>query len=120
MTNLYGNIELIFNGEKIDYVLSVGIDLEREGHPRYMPSLAFYKHYGLTHDQKEIEVWDSEDYLINRLYKGVLVPWENNEIKDKECLVELVKDIEGISLSDFDGLKRLFEISFTVNFFNNV
>lgn len=119
MNEMYGNIELVFKGKNIDYVLSVGIDLKKEGFPKYMPSLGFYEDHELI-DKKSLGWWDNEVYLLETLYKGVLVPWKENRIDNKEAFTELLTEIKGSSVEDFDGLRRLFEIAISMNFFENV
>lgn len=115
----YGNIELVHEGKQISYVLSVGLDLDKKGFPKYMPSLSFYKNYGSTYDEKLIDYWDNQSYLVETLYKGVLVPWADSKIKNKESLFSIFEDIEGSSIKDLDNLKKLFDIAFSMNFFNN-
>lgn len=113
MNEIYGNMEFAYNGKDITYVLSVGINERNE---MYMPSLSFYKDYG-HNDEKMIELWDDDTYLIETLLEKVLVPWEDNKrIEEAEQFAELLK-VKGVSLEDFSSIKRLIENCIDNGFF---
>ena len=114
----YGNIELIFSGKNIDYVLSAGIDLDKDGDPKYMPSLSFYEDYGL-HAQATIESWDNDTYLIETLLENVLIPWNHNKvILDGEEFAALIK-IKGLDIEDLLGLQKLINKAIDLELFED-
>ena len=72
MNKIIGNFELIFEGKNISYVLSALYDIEKNSYE--MPSLSFIEDEG-SKDEKYIAIWDNDAYLVETLYKKVLVPW---------------------------------------------
>lgn len=115
----YGHIDLVYDGKDMSYVLSVMIDLEKEGYRRYMPSLGFYKNYGLS-DEEYVDSWDSDEYLYNTLYSKVLLPWsEGQNITSPEEFTELIK-IKGVCTSDLIGLKNILDHAITLGFFEQL
>lgn len=98
------NIELIYNGENIDYVISA-ITYKNDGW--VMPSLQFFDDYDLS-DPKELECWDNDSYLI-RFYDEFLVPFPEKPF-DLEMLSDLIK--LGFVLNDLPGIKKLLEEAF--------
>lgn len=108
-------MEIIYHGEKVDYVLNAGWDVEKKQY--YMPSLSFYKDYGLS-SQDCIESWDNDSYLIETFYKKVLAPWTNNNtIIDGESFAELIK-VNGGMVNDIPAIKELIEKGIELDFFN--
>lgn len=114
MSEIYGNITLYYSGEKVDYILDAGIDIEKN--IKYMPSLSFYHNYR-ENDEHLIDVWDNEDYLIDVLLNNVLVPWvEFKDVKVSNEFAELLQ-IDGVKLDDFAGIKKLLETGIELGFF---
>ena len=102
-----GHIELCYNGERISYLLSAGINLHKDN-KRYIPSLAFIENYGMV-NQKEITVWDNDEYLIGVLYHEILFPWVNAKtVNNADEFASLLK-INGVSIEDFKPLMVLIE-----------
>jgi hypothetical protein len=111
---IFGNSEISIEGEFITYELSAGIRIEKNA--LYMPSLSFYKDYEYV-NQKVIEIWDNEDYLIDTLYNQVLVPYVGSKsLINPEAFEDLVR-IKGVSLKDFEKLKVLIEVGIEKGFF---
>jgi hypothetical protein len=111
---IYGNSEISIKGEEIDYVLTVGMNIEKN--ELYMPSLSFYKDYDYVY-QKVIEIWDNENYLIDTLYNQVLIPYiETKSILNVEGFKKLVS-IKGFSLKDFEVIKKLMDVGIEKGFF---
>lgn len=114
--NYYGNIEIVMEGKRMIYVLSVGIDFEKND-IKYMPSLSLYESYGDL-NQKNVFIWDNEDYLYNIFYKEVILPWvDNEEIKNKDEFVNFIKE-DGVNIEDFKILKKGFDKAVEMKFFN--
>jgi hypothetical protein len=106
MSNIYGTIELVANGENIFYVLSALIDVKNN--ERCMCSLAFYEDYG-GENEKMLELWDNDEYLIETLLPTVIIPWiEGNKVENPGEFSALLK-INGVDLKDFPSLKELIE-----------
>ena len=117
MIEITGNMELIYHGEKVDYVLSAGYDVEREEY--YMPSLSFYKDYGILNTQECIESWDNDTCIIETLYEKVLAPWTNNNtIINGESFAELIK-INGGMVNDLPAIKELIDKGIKLGFFRD-
>lgn len=115
MSEIHGNITLQYSGERVDYILDVGIDVEKN--IKFMPSLSFYHNYGMIEDEHLIDVWDNEDYLIDVLLNNVLVPWvEFKDVKVSNEFAELLQ-IDGVKLDDFAGMKKLLEKGIELGFF---
>lgn len=106
MNKITGNFELVFGGKNISYVLSALYDVDKNEYK--MPSLSFVEDEGHL-DEKCSEFWDGEEYLVNTLYKKVLVPWVvEKKIEDGEEFAGLIK-VEGVSIDDLEGLCKLME-----------
>lgn len=117
MSEIYGDIKIYTEGPHITYVL--GASINSKTNKPYMPYLAFYKDYGYTHE-KALEHWDRDDYLYWTLYKQVLIEWvKNKKILLGEDFADVLK-IEGVHIEDLDLLKRLFDKSIELGFFNQV
>jgi hypothetical protein len=115
MSKITGNIELDYEGEKITYVLSVGIDVYKN--TKYMPSLSFYENYGMIEGEKMLSIWDNDNYLIETLLPKVLVPWiENKSIIDTENFAELLQ-VKGVVIYDFPYIKELLDKGIEMGFF---
>jgi hypothetical protein len=111
---IYGNSEIYIKGKNIDYVLTVGMNIEKN--ELYMASLSFYKNYEYVY-QELIEIWDNENYLIDTLYNQVLVPYvETKSIINIEGFKELVS-IKEFSLDDFEAIKKLMDVGIEKGFF---
>jgi hypothetical protein len=115
MNKIDGNIELYYEGEKITYVLSVGIDVYKN--TKYMPSLSFYENYRMIEGEKMIALWDNDNYLIEILLSNVLIPWaESKKIIDGEQFAELLK-INSAAIDDFFYIKELLVKGIEMGFF---
>lgn len=115
MNDIYGNIDLVYEGLTIGYKISVGIDL-KNGYKLYMPSLTFTKRTGMI-DEETIESWDNDIYLIDTLYDEVIVPWvTNRSTPNAKHFVDLTS-IKGMDIEDMPGLKRLFDAAIMQGFF---
>ena len=109
MNKIIGNFELIFEGENITYVLSALYDIEKNSYE--MPSLSFIEDEG-SRDEKYIAIWDNDGYLVETLYKKVLVPWVvEKKIEDGQQFADLIKT-QGVSIDDLEGLCKLLEEGF--------
>ena len=109
MNKIIGNFELIFEGKDISYVLSALYDVEKD--ECEMPSLSLVEDYG-TRSEKYIAIWDNDDYLVETLYKKVLVPWVvEKKIEDGQQFADLIKT-QGVSIDDLEGLCKLLEEGF--------
>lgn len=116
MRDFTAYMEIIYHGEKVDYVLNAGWDVEKKQY--YMPSLLFYKNYGLIINQECIESWDNDTYVIETLYNKVLLSWTNdNTILDGESFAELVK-INGGIVNDIPAIKELIDKGIELGFFS--
>lgn len=117
MFDLYGNIELVYNGKNLSYVLSCGIDLD-ENSKFFMPSLVGYEDY--ERDEKKIVFWwDNDEYVYNTLYKKVIVSWVNDRtIPNPEDFAELLNEGK-VDLTDFEPLMILFQRAEELNFFKD-
>ena len=109
MNRIVGNFELIFEGKDISYVLSALYDVEKD--ECEMPSLSLVEDYG-TRSEKYIAIWDNDNYLVETLYKKVLVPWVvEKKIEDGQQFADLIK-LQGVSIDDLEGLCKLMEEGF--------
>lgn len=116
MTDFTAYMEIIYHGEKMDYVLSAGYDIERKEY--YMPSLSFYKDYGLSTEEL-IEGWDNDFYLIETLYNKVLMPWANDKtIIDGASFGDIIK-MNGGAVNDIPSLKELIDKGIELGFFKD-
>jgi len=117
MFDLYGNIELVYRGKNISYVLSCGIDLEKDN-KFFMPSLIGYKDYE-KNDSESVFWWDNDEYIYNILYKKVLIPWvKDKTISHAEDFAHLINDAKA-DLADFEPLMVLFQRAEELNFFKD-
>ena len=109
MNNITGSFELAFAGKYISYKLSALYDLNKDSYE--MPWLSFVKDEGYV-DEKLITSWDNDTFLIQILYKKVLIPWVvEKKIEDGEEFAELIK-VDGVSIDDLEGLCKLMEEGF--------
>ena len=109
MNKIIGNFELIFKGKDISYVLSTLYDIDKNEYE--MPSLSFIENEG-ERDEKYIAIWDNDAYLVEKLYKKVLVPWVvEKKIEDGQQFADLIKT-QGVSIDDLEGLCKLLEEGF--------
>ena len=109
MNKIIGNFELIFEGKDISYVLSALYDIEKNSYE--MTSLSFIEDEG-SREEKYIAIWDNDAYLVETLYKKVLVPWVvEKKIEDGQQFADLIK-IQGVSIDDLEGLCKLMEEGF--------
>ena len=116
MTDFTAYTEIILHGEKVDYILSAGYDLDTDKH--FMPSLSFYKDYGHSKNQELIECWDNDLYLIESLYQKVLASWTSDKtILDGESFAELIK-VNGGAVDDMPKLRELIDKGIDLGFFN--
>lgn len=117
MFDLYGNIELVYNGKNLSYVLSCGIDLDKDNR-FYMPSLIGYVDYG-KNNPENVFWWDNDEFLYNTLYKNVLFSWvEDKTISHPEEFAELLTEGKA-DLTDFEPLLNLFRKAEELNFFKD-
>ena len=109
MNKIIGNFELFYEGENITYVLSALYDIEKNSYE--MPSLSFIEDEG-SKDEKYIAIWDNDAYLVETLYKKVLVPWVvEQKIEDGQHFADLIK-LQDVSIDDLEGLSKLLEEGF--------
>ena len=107
MSYILGHTELTANG-KVDY--SIGALLE-EHHSYTMPWLEFSENKGLN-NEKSLDCWDNETYLVKELYNQIIKPWvENKEVILPEEFAQLLAE-EQIYIEDFQGLYDLFNRAF--------
>ena len=110
------NIEIIREGKNITYVLSAGIDLEKDNN-KFMPVLSFVKDYGYTYE-KYIETWDNDGYIYARLF-DVLLPWiKEKKIENPELFAEFLS-IPGVALEDFPFIAELIQKGIEFDFFED-
>jgi hypothetical protein len=111
------NIELLKEGKKITYVLSAGIDLEKDN-IKFMPSLSFIQDYGYNHE-KYLETWDNNGYIYARLF-DVLLPWTTEKkIENPELFAEFL-NIPGVCLEDFPVIAELIQKGIEFQFFEDI
>lgn len=107
MSYILGYTELTYNG-KVDY--SIGALLE-DDNSYTMPWLQFTKNKGSSIEE-ELDFWDSEDYLVNKLYTKILKSWvEDKKVILHEEFTQLLAE-EKIYIEDFQGLYDLFNRAF--------
>lgn len=112
---MYGEINLTVEGKDIQYQLNVGIDLEKANDHYYMPSLSFWKDKG-SGGERELDTWDSDEYLLQTLLAKVLIPWtERKEILKAKDFADLL--IMGVHIEDFVLIKELLEKGVEMGFF---
>jgi len=112
-----GNIELLFEGKEITYVISAGIDLKR-GMKYFMPSFCFYSDYS-SNNEKCIDSWDVEGYILKTFLAGVINPWVNDHsIPNPEEFATLIR-IKGVHLDDFEGIQVLLNTAIDLNLFED-
>ena len=117
MNKIIGNFELIFEGKDISYVLSALYDVEKD--ECEMPSLSLVEDYG-TRSEKYIAIWDNDGYLVETLYKKVLVPWVvEKKIEDGQQFADLIR-VQGVSIDDLGGLCKLLEEGFRLKLLKEV
>lgn len=111
------NIEIIREGKKITYVLSAGIDLEKDNN-KFMPILSFIQDYGYNHE-KYLETWDNDGYIYARLF-DVLLPWtKEKKIENPELFAEFL-NIPGVCLEDFPLIAELIQKGIEFEFFEDI
>ena len=111
------NIELIKEGKKITYVLSAGMDLEKDN-IKFMPILGFIQDYGYNHE-KYLETWDNDGYIYARLF-DVLLPWTTEKkIENPELFAEFL-NIPGVCLEDFPLIAELIQKGIEFEFFEDI
>ena len=117
MNKIIGKFELFYEGENITYVLSALYDIEKN---RYkMTSLSFIEDEG-SRDEKYVAIWDNDTYLVENLYKKVLVPWVvEKKIEDGQQFANLIK-LQGVSIDDLEGLCKLLEEGFRLKLLKEV
>lgn len=114
---LNGNIELLFEGKEITYVISAGIDLKK-GMKYFMPSFTFIKDHG-SNNEECIDAWDAEEYVVETLLNKVVTPWlDHHTIPLPEEFAHLVT-ITGVKLEDFAGIQELINSAITYNLFED-
>lgn len=111
------NIEIITEGKRITYVLSAGIDLEKDNN-KFMPILSFIQDHGYTYE-KNIEYWDSDEYIYARLI-DVLLPWTTEKKIEKPELFAEFLNIPGVDLEDFPLIAALIQKGIEFKFFDDV
>jgi len=113
---MYAHIELVEDGKNISYVLSSGIDVEKDNR-KFMCSLSFVKEYGCN-SEKSIEFWDNEGYIYERLF-DVVIPWTTEKkIENAEFFTDFVK-IQGMDLEDFPLIEKLLRKGIELGFFED-
>jgi hypothetical protein len=119
MNDIYGSVDLEFEGERLTYVLSAEMDFENKNEME-VTSLGIYRKYG-RNDQEIIEVWDNPTYLYYTLFINVLGPFVCREksIPFPEHFTDVVK-VQDLTLDDFKGLYKMFEKAQELGFFNKV
>lgn len=117
MNKIVGNFELFYEGEEITYSLSALYNIEKNSYE--MPSLSFIEDAG-SRDEKYIAIWDNDSYLVETLYKKVLVPWVlEKKIEDGQQFADLIK-LQGVTINDLEGLCRLMEEGFRLNLLKEI
>jgi hypothetical protein len=111
------NIEIITEGKRITYVLSAGIDLEKNNN-KFMPILSFVQDHGYNHE-KSIECWDNDEYIYERLF-DVLLPWTTEKKIEKPELFAEFLNIPGVDLQDFPLVAALIQKGIEFEFFNDI
>ena len=114
---MYAKIEIIREGKKITYVLSAGVDLEKDNN-KYMPSLSFIQDYGYNHE-KYLETWDNDVYIYERLF-DVILPWTTKKKIEKPELFAEFLNVPGVCLEDFPLIAELIQKGIEFEFFNDV
>ena len=100
------DVDLFYEGEEITYSLSSLYDIEKDEYD--MTSLAFVQNRGEM-GEKYSAIWDREEYLVETLYKKVLIPWVGDrKIEEGEEFSQLLK-IQGVNIKDLEGLLELIE-----------
>lgn len=119
MKDIYGSVDLEFEGERLTYVLSAEIDFENKNEME-VTSLGIYRKYG-QNDQELIEVWDNPTYLYYTLFINVLGPFvlDAKFVPFPEEFTQVVK-VQDLTLNDFHGLCKMFEKAQELGFFNKV
>jgi hypothetical protein len=110
------NIEITTEGKRITYVLSAGIDLEKDNR-KFMPILTFVQDHGYTYE-KNIEIWDNDEYIYERLF-DVLLPWTTEKKIEKPELFAEFLNIPGVDLQDFPLVAALIQKGIEFEFFEN-
>ena len=116
MIEIYGHTKFIYDGEEISYVISSGMDLKKEDR-YYLPSLQFIKDYGMN-NEKEIECWDVDNYLIPVLLEEVLIPWIDNKDIPNPTEFAALLSVNGVKLDDFTGIRDLILTAKNEGMFN--
>ena len=111
------NIEITTEGKRITYVLSAGVDLEKDNR-KFMPILSFIQDHGYTYE-KSIECWDNDLYIYARLF-DVLLPWTTEKKIEKPELFAELLNIPGVDLEDFPLIAALILKGIEFEFFNDV
>ncbi len=111
------NIEIITEGKRITYVLSAGIDLEKNN-GKFMCSLSFLQDHGYNYE-KSIECWDNDLYIYARLF-DVFLPWTTEKKIEKPELFAEILNIPGVDLEDFPLIAALILKGIEFEFFNDV
>ena len=111
------NIEITTEGKRITYVLSAGIDLEKDNN-KFMPVLAFVQDHGYNHE-KYLETWDNDAYIYERLF-DVLLPWTTEKKIEKPELFAELLNIPGVDLEDFPLIAALIQKGIEFEFFNDI
>ena len=110
------NIEIITEGKRITYVLSAGIDLEKNNN-KFMPILSFVQDHGYNHE-KNIECWDNDLYIYTRLF-DVLLPWTTERKIEKPELFAEFLNVPGVDLEDFPLIAELIQKGIEFDFFED-
>ena len=100
------DVDLFFEGEEITYSLSSLYDIEKDEYE--MTSLSFIENRG-EFGEKYNTIWDNDVYLVETLYKKVLIPWVGDrKIEEGEEFSQLLK-IQGVNIKDLESLLELIE-----------
>jgi hypothetical protein len=116
---LFGNTDLLYEEDEIQYELSAMLHLSKEKFGEYtFPSLSFWKNKGMKTEEL-IEVWDNEEYLYNKLFLNVLKPFVAGMHYNKKEFGYL-KEFDYFEESHIKGLYKLFEKAVLLGFFEGV
>ena len=100
------DVDLFYEGEEITYSLSSLYDIEKDEYE--MTSLSFIENRG-EFGEKYNAIWDNDEYLVETLYKKVLIPWVGDrKIEEGEEFSQLLK-IQRVNIKDLEGLLELIE-----------
>jgi hypothetical protein len=119
MKDIYGSVDLEFEGERLTYVLSAEMDFENKNEME-VTSLGIYRKYG-RNDQELIDVWDNPSYLYYTLFINVLKPHKQGRKEDIDIkeMNELLA-IRGVQMKHLKGIYKLLKKGLELGFFDEL